>query len=372
MICESARTPGTRCLWDSNTELLLVNVVSPADPVMKLLVFVRPTAAAKPPPRAGGPPPVDARPPQPVPLPDAAAPPADTIPQFPWPPPKWTLRTVLPPGLGVAAEGEQLGVIVDRLRASLRRAQISEWTVYGIDSDGFSLVARLEHIDEAGRPAADRWSGNLRPRRFRVADYLQALFTTKPRQYRIIAFVVTAKAVIAGAVAPDRETIERLWQGGASDLPKRVRTTSLPPSGRVEALVYEFFRPSEDDPPAQVTTSGLRSRCTSRGPDSGASRISPDEWPHQCRVRAGQTGRGVAHRRRHDGLLLFVQTVPSCLAARLSLLFRPGVFLWHRFACIASSSPSATSIRRHNSTVSFYSRMVLGFRLGDITSAAAA
>src|SRR5262245_45397565 len=78
--------------------LLLVNFVSPADPDMKHLVFVRPTAAPKPRPptdTAG-----DARPPV------FPAPPPDAIPQFPWPPPRWTLRTVLPSELGVAAEGE--------------------------------------------------------------------------------------------------------------------------------------------------------------------------------------------------------------------------------------------------------------------------
>lgn len=231
-------------------ETMVVTVVSPLDVGIKLVVLDRPKAAAAPPPRDDSPPPRNGSPPA------APAPARDSIPQFPWPPPQWTLRTVLPEGLGVAREGEALGLIFDRLRTALRRAQISEWTVYGIDTDGFALVARLEHIDENGLPAADRWSGDARPRSFSIADYVKALFTAKPGRYRVIAFVVTAKTVVAGPAA-DRQTIEELWQSGASELPVRVRGTVLPQSGRAEALVYEFFRPSQDDPPVQVSASRL-------------------------------------------------------------------------------------------------------------------
>ena len=68
-----------------------------------------------------------------------------------------------------------------------------------------------------------------------------------PGRYRVIAFLVTARTVTPGAPA-DKDTLNRLWRGGAGDLPQDVRQIALPLSGRCEALVYEFFRATEDDP----------------------------------------------------------------------------------------------------------------------------
>jgi hypothetical protein len=165
---------------------------------------------------------------------------------------------VLPPGIAVTAAGEPLGAIFDRLRVAIRRAQITEWSVYAIGADGFAIVSRLERIENDGRPAAERWAVDpVRPRPFSVADYLAALFRANPGRYRVIAFVVTGLPVTASADTPDREMMERLLRSGAGDLSDELRRAPLPASGRCEALVYEFFRPSQDDQPAQVTSSQL-------------------------------------------------------------------------------------------------------------------
>lgn len=190
--------------------------------------------------------------------PPGPGPSSKEFPQFPWPPFQWTARLVLPPGVAVDAAGEPLGSIFDRLRAALRRAQIEDWSVYAVGTDGFAVVSRLEHINDDGRPAAERWSLDaVRPRPFSLADYLTALFRADPGRYRVIAFVVTGLPVTAKAEAPSREAMERLLKSGAGDLSDDLRKTPLPPSGRAEALVYEFFRPSRDDDPAQVTSSKL-------------------------------------------------------------------------------------------------------------------
>jgi hypothetical protein len=216
--------------------LLLVHAILPGAPAIQTIVFARPTASAKPPPKTG---------------------PPDALPQFPMPPPQWTLRTVLPTGVAITREGEPLGEIFDRLRQSLGRAQIHDFTVYGIENDGFALVARMEAIRDDGKPAEERWTqGVVRSPVFSVTDYLKALFSARPGRYRVIAFLVTARTVTPGAPA-DRDTLNQLWRGGAGDLPRNVREIPLPPSGRCEALVYEFFRPTEDDPPVQVAASRL-------------------------------------------------------------------------------------------------------------------
>jgi hypothetical protein len=184
--------------------------------------------------------------------------PVGAMPEFPWPPPRWTTRAVLPSGLAVRGEGEPLGSIFDRLRDALRRAEILEWSVYAIGLDGFAIVSRMESIDEEGRPQRERWGLNAaRPRLFSIADYLSALFRASPGRYRVIALAVTARAVTASADPVDRETLERLLRAGAGDLSGTLRQTPLPQSGRCEALIYEFFRPSADDQATLVTASGV-------------------------------------------------------------------------------------------------------------------
>jgi hypothetical protein len=232
--CRTADGPVIIAVTGTPEPLLLVHAIVPGMPGIQTIVFTPPTASTKPPPS-----------------------PSAGLPQFPMPPPEWTLRTVLPSGLVVTREGEPLGDIFDRLREALSRAQIFDFTVYGIENDGFAVVARMESIADDGRPAADRWvQGVVRPAVFSIGDYLKALFTARPGRYRVIAFLVTPRTVTPGAPA-DKDTLNRLWRGGAGDLPEDVRRIALPPSGRCEALVYEFFRATDDDPPVRVADSRL-------------------------------------------------------------------------------------------------------------------
>jgi hypothetical protein len=182
------------------------------------------------------------------------------MPQFPWPPPRWSSRAVLPAALVIARESEPLGPIFDRLREALRRADISEWSVFAVGGEGFAIVSRLENIDDDGRPTPTRWSIDrlsARPRSFSIPGYIAALFNASPGRYRVVAFVVTAWPVTASSSHATPATMENLLASGAGDLPYELRITPLPRSGRCEALVYEFFRPSEDDSPTQVTASRL-------------------------------------------------------------------------------------------------------------------
>lgn len=232
--CVTTDGPVLLAITGTPEPLLLVHAVVPGMPGIQSFVFTPPTAGSKPPPK-----------------------PSAGLPQFPMPPPQWTLRTVLPPGLIVTREGEPLGDIFDRLRQALTRAQIQDFTVYGIENDGFAVVARMESIDDDGKPASERWiQGVVRPAVFSVGDYLKALFTARPGRYRVIAFLVTSRTVTPGAPA-DKDMLNRLWRGGAGDLPQDVRQIALPASGRCEALVYEFFRRSDDDPPVHVADSRL-------------------------------------------------------------------------------------------------------------------
>ena len=197
---------------------LLAHITAPDLRGIRILVLVRgvtamPRSERPPPLPPPPPPPPQSEPPAPAPGPPSA-PPATTLPQFPWPPPSWTARTVLPRWM--ASPGEPLGGVFDRLVSALRRADIVEYSVFAVGTDGFAVVSRLERIADDGRPAPERWSVQPAKRRsFSLRDYLSALFRAEPGRYRVIVFVTTARAVSASAEVPDRETMERLLRSGA-------------------------------------------------------------------------------------------------------------------------------------------------------------
>jgi hypothetical protein len=144
--------------------VLVAHVAAPDETTMRIVELRRGETAAPAPPGPG---------------------PSSAMPQFRWPPPRWTARAVLPAGTVVTAEGEQLGSVFDRLRLALRRAGIPEWSVYAIGSDGFAVVSRLESIQDDGRPTAERWAVEpVRPRIFSLSDYITALFRATPGRYR--------------------------------------------------------------------------------------------------------------------------------------------------------------------------------------------
>lgn len=189
----------------------------------------------------------------------AAAPPPEPMPQFPWPPPKWTSRYPVPDGLVMrTGNPETLGTAFDRIKEALRRADMSEWSVYVIGDDGFAVVTRLESIEVDGRPKPDRWSVDQRPlEKFSLQAYLAALFRAQPGRYRVVVLTVTARPVIAGPAPPTPTQIEKLLKSGAGDLPLEIRRQNLGPSQHCEALIYEFYRASADDPPTLVEMSAL-------------------------------------------------------------------------------------------------------------------
>jgi hypothetical protein len=197
----------------------------------------------------------DACGPKSAPPPVAAGSP-DGLPQFPWPPPRWTSRYAVPPGLAIAASDEDLGQVEDRLKVALSRAGISEWSVYGIGQVGFALATRIESIQNDGTPKSGtaRWSvadpaltALEEQRSFSLSQYLRSLFTAQRGRYRVIVITVTNRPVVPGGG-------DSLPAPGAADLPLDWRQRPLIPGTICTALVYEFFRPSAEDDAVLVGT----------------------------------------------------------------------------------------------------------------------
>jgi hypothetical protein len=182
------------------------------------------------------------------------------FPQFPWPPPKWTSRYLLPDGLVTTGQMQTLGYFFDRVRDALRRAQVDEWSSYAIGEDGFVIVSRLESIQDSGSPSPGpaRWNTDRLPATIDgLKAYLSALFTARTGRYRVIALVVTPRSVVAGAEAPGVQGMASLLRMGATALPDSFRNRTVP-SVRCEALIYEFFKASEDDSIKLVEASRLQ------------------------------------------------------------------------------------------------------------------
>jgi hypothetical protein len=181
------------------------------------------------------------------------------MPPFPWPPPKWTSRYLLPDGLVTSGRPESLGTFFDRIVSVLRKAAVEEWSSYAIENDGFAIVSRLESIDDNGRPrpGAQRWGTRASAENVdSLKNYLTALFKARTGRYRVIAFIVTSLPVVAGAEPADAARMNRLLREGATALPESMRAR-VANSVRCEALVYEFFQASADEPMQLVESSHL-------------------------------------------------------------------------------------------------------------------
>jgi len=200
------------------------------------------------------PPPPPAQPtPAPAPVPTApptSGPPAsggaparaETIPQFPWPPPAASATYVLPET--VFERGRTTGQVVTTIIAALERKGYVERSFFTTPADGVVLVTRLERINEDGSSAADlqRWPAvgeAARSSSVGFAQFLRGLFYVDPGRYRVIVFILQD--------APFRQSTEqqitgqqaRAWlRTGANVLPRELAERGY--KGDCTVLVYEF------------------------------------------------------------------------------------------------------------------------------------
>ncbi len=180
---------------------------------------------------------------------------APSIPMFPWPPPKASVRDVVPDGLATrAGTTETLGEIYTRMSSALVSAGFVGPAVYGIPGrTGFVVVTRLENIHEDGTPLDDRFSHDPRPDRPRsISEFLQALVDAPKGLYRVIVLAVTDTPVTEAATEPTRDQAELWLHQGYRWLPPEMASLSIT-GAHCEALIYEFQKASDTDEPKQYT-----------------------------------------------------------------------------------------------------------------------
>lgn len=173
----------------------------------------------------------------------------DEIPKFPWPPPKpsaWAALSTL--AMNRNSGGGTLQGLADFLESALEKAGYSERSYYSVP-DGFALVSRIEQISDTGepKPGYDRWSLDVKPPHvFSVRSYVNALFSTHPGRFRVIALIVTTHPVSADSVgATYQGSKDWLWSG-ANRLPSSIAQLRYSQDYSCLAYVYEFERPAGD------------------------------------------------------------------------------------------------------------------------------
>lgn len=187
----------------------------------------------------------------------------EEIARFPWPPPRPSDLVRIPSELVTGGRAEvRLGEAAGRLERAFTDAGYGRLGYYSAP-DGFVLVSRMEQIRDDGTPRElpVRWSADIAPPRlFGLSDYLRALFSANPGRYRVIAFVVTTRAIRPDAEPATREQAAEWLDAGADALPAPLAAQSYTPAHRTTALVYEFVRPSSRVAAEQVRPSRTLAR----------------------------------------------------------------------------------------------------------------
>jgi hypothetical protein len=185
--------------------------------------------------------------------------PASSAEQFPWPPPRPTIRYQLPMGLVTKGAAEGLASLFGRVEEAMARAKIDEYATYAIGDNGFAVVARLEAIESDGRPKSGsaRWTVQAPSSHFSLRAVVASLFFAPPGYYRVIALIVTDRVLgnnyARGELTPT--AAKDLLQGSQRQLPADLKMNVAPAGARTEALIYEFERTSYDGEP-ELKTNG--------------------------------------------------------------------------------------------------------------------
>lgn len=170
-------------------------------------------------------------------------------PVFPWPPPRASARTTIPPALfaKLAAGPPTLGDVDRKLAAALDANDYSERSYYLVP-DGFAIATRLEQINSDGTPKAgtQRWLAGSGPlREFSLRAYLAALFSANQGYYRVIVFIVTPHPFSQADVSVRRDEAIAWLSEGLNTLPRSIAEKPYSHEHSCSALIYEFEQPSQ-------------------------------------------------------------------------------------------------------------------------------
>jgi tetratricopeptide (TPR) repeat protein len=170
----------------------------------------------------------------------------ETMPKFPWPPPKASASDTVSRQLLLGSrEHLLLGDAAAALDLAFRKAGYGEKSFYGVP-DGFAMASRIEQMNQDGtslEDPADRWSLKVPPiRKFSFSAYMTALFRARPGYYRVIVFVVTSHLFSQSGAEITSDDAKRWSSSGLNGLPDDIASRDYTSAYRCTALIYEFKR----------------------------------------------------------------------------------------------------------------------------------
>jgi hypothetical protein len=194
----------------------------------------------------------------------------ESVPVFPWPPPRASARVVIPARLLPAGKDHQtlLRDIDEKLVSALQSAGYVETSYYAVP-DGFALVTRLEHITQEGAPekGKQRWIAHIEPvrlnRDFTLSAYLAALFGVQQGFYRVIVFIVTPHPFAESHSSVSEIEAEDWRHSGLNVLPQGIASLAYTQQYSCTALIYEFQQPGNSQQVRWISLDKSRAKITS-------------------------------------------------------------------------------------------------------------
>jgi len=182
--------------------------------------------------------------------------PAESLPSFPWPPPRYSAFSAISRDWVAPGAQPTLGLAARRLEEAFDTSGYGERSYYQVPG-GFALVSRIEqmHPDATPFPSPERWAVETPRLRNGFIDYIRALFNAAPGFYRLIVFAVTDHDFSAADRAPTSEEARGWVTAGALRLPSSIGQLPYTPQHYTTALIYEFER-GADQSDVRVRTPG--------------------------------------------------------------------------------------------------------------------
>jgi Tetratricopeptide repeat len=204
-----------------------------------------PTRSMRTPPAGTAPPAATAAAPSPAPPSvsslSSSVTPAQTLPDFPWPPPEASATYVLPREL--LASRATVGQVSDAIISALERTGYTERSFFRTQVDGVALVTQLERINDDGtaRAEGERWPAGLQNNQSSASlgRFLQGLFYVDRGRYRVIVFILQDRPFVQSSDKITGQQARDWIRTGANVLPPEVRNRSFS-EGTCSVLVYEF------------------------------------------------------------------------------------------------------------------------------------
>lgn len=173
--------------------------------------------------------------------------------EFPWPPPTPSTSYRIPDTY--FGDSKTIGAVTDQITRALETSGYVERRYYTLPVTGIALVTRLEHFNEDGSPANERWA-SVESNQFNLYRYLRGLYFTDPGHYRVIVFLISQDLPSRSAKQISINDTKE-WLGyGLDDIPAGIASQTYK-AGHTLAYIYDFvssdgrFTIDREPPPAQ-------------------------------------------------------------------------------------------------------------------------